>query len=191
MTEASFKPEGYLRFDLSQGLVSTPDKRRHFIVPAEIINAAGTYASLEEAARKWGQEQGAALVTLAGKDVLDRAPEQFIAELAHLMATLGWGWCELESWGGVLFVVVHQGPRGAGNKILSAFLGGVFSAAAGQRFECVGIDDGTARRFLLTGPEHASRIQGWVDAGAACGEVVSRMHAGDHLGAAQATTGGA
>ncbi len=71
MTEASFKPKGYLRFDLSQGLVSTPDKRRHLIVPAEIINAAGTFASLEEAARSWGQEQGKALVSIAGEDVLE------------------------------------------------------------------------------------------------------------------------
>jgi hypothetical protein len=191
MTEARFQPQGYLRFDLSQGHLSTPDERRHLVVPAELLKAAATGDELDGSARRWGEEQGASLAGLVGADVLEQPPERFVTELAHLLATLGWGWCELESWGGVLFVVVQKAPHGgAVVKILRNFLAGAFSAASGQRLECVSIPEEGRIRFLLTGPESSAEIQPWVDAGAGAGEVVGRMMAGDHLTKAHSTRGG-
>lgn len=181
MTQASFQPQGYLRFDLSQGQVSTPDKRRHLVVPAEILRAAGQPEELAKAARQWGEEQGTHLVSLIGGDLLSESPERFVGELAHLMATLGWGWCELQSWGGVLFVVVQQAPRGASTDILANFLAGAFSSASGQRFDCVHVPEDGASRFLLTGPESVGTVKAWVEAGQDAGQIVSRMHAGEHL----------
>lgn len=191
MTEAHFQPQGYLRFDLGQGQVSTPDKRRHLVVPAEVLKSVTTGDELYEAARRWGEEQGASLARLVGSDVLDHPPEAFVTEVAHFLATLGWGWCEVESWGGVLFVVVRQAPRGAAVAgILRGFLAGAFSAASGQRLDCVPIAEDGRTRFLLTGPEWAGEIRAWVEAGATAGEVVGRMMAGEHLSSPHATTGG-
>lgn len=191
MTEAHFQPQGYLRFDLGQGQVSTPDKRRHLVVPAEVLKAVTTGEELQEAARRWGEEQGASLARLVGSDVLEQPPETFVTEVAHFLATLGWGWCEVESWGGVLFVVVQQAPRGAAVVgILRGFLAGAFSAASGQRLECVPIPEDGRTRFLLTGPESAGAIAAWVESGATAGQVVGRMMAGEHLSGPHATTGG-
>jgi len=190
MTEASFQPQGYLRFDLSQGKISTPDKRRHVVVPAELLTASGDGAELEAAARSWGEEQGKSLASLVGKKLLEEPPERFITELARFMATLGWGWCELEAWGGVLFVVVQHAPRGSGVRILRSFLAGVFSAASGQPFGCVAIADDGSTRFLLTNPESAALIEVWVEKGAKVGDVVSRMLQGEHLAGSQAKRGG-
>ncbi len=181
MTDASFQPQGYLRFDLSQGLASTPDKRRHLVLPAEVLRAVGNDESLDDAARSWGEEQGTSLANLVGDDVLTLPPERFVTELSHLMATLGWGWCTMESWGGVAFVLVQQAPRGGGLRILKSFLAGAFSTASGLKFDCVAIPDGSTCRFLLTGPESSATIQGWVDAEASAGEVANRMLEGAHL----------
>ncbi len=190
MTEASFQPQGYLRFNLDQGKLSTPDKRRHLVIPADLIGVAGKGDGLEEAARSWGKEQGIHLTKLVGKEVLEQSPERFITELSHLLATLGWGWCELESWGGVLFVVVRQAPRGSAVTILNNFLSGAFSSASGQQLACVPIPEDGACRFLVTGPENAGAIRSWVDVGTKIGEVVSRMLAGEHLSDAKTKTGG-
>jgi hypothetical protein len=191
MTEAHFQPQGYLRFDLGQGQVSTPDKRRHLVVPAEVLKSMTTDDDLHDAARRWGEEQGASLAKLAGADVLEQPPETFVTEISHFLATLGWGWCEVESWGGVLFVVVQQAPRGtAVAGILRGFLAGAFSTVSGERLECVAIAEDGRTRFLLTGPENAGEIRAWVEAGATAGEVVGRMMAGEHLKSPQATTGG-
>lgn len=190
MSEGSFQPQKYLRFDLSQGLVSTPDKRRHLIVPAELLRAAGSAEDLVGAARRWGEEQGINIRNQAGEDILDQSPERFVTELSHLLATIGWGCCELESWGGVLFIVVKQAPRGAANEILNGFLAGAFSSASGQRFDCVPLVESGLTRFLLTGPEYAVSIRSWVENGATPGEVTSRMLAGEHLSGQQPSTGG-
>jgi hypothetical protein len=191
MTEAHFQPQGYLRFDLGQGQVSTPDKRRHLVIPAEVLKSVTTGEELHDAARRWGEEQGTGLAGLVGSDVREQPPEKFVTEVAHFLATLGWGWCEVESWGGVLFVVVQQAPRGAAVvEILRGFLAGAFSAASGHRLECVPIPEDGLTRFLLTAPENAAAIRGWVGAGATAGQVVGRMMAGEHLSSPHATTGG-
>jgi hypothetical protein len=191
MTEAHFQPQGFLRFDLGQGQLSTPDKRRHLVVPAEVLKAATTGDELDAAARRWGEEQGASLAGLVGADVLEQSPERFGTELAHFLATLGWGWCELESWDGVLFAVVHQAPRGgAVLRILRSFLAGALSAASGQPLGCVPVPEETQTRFLFTGPESVAEIQRWVDAGATAAQVVGRMMAGEHLSSPHSTTGG-
>lgn len=189
MSEASFQPAGYLKFDLSQGLLSTPDKRRHIVIPAELLRVLGSQDELESLARRWGEEQGNDLVKLIGGDALSKSPERFVTELSHLMATLGWGWCDLESWGGVLFLVVQGSPRGDANKILSKFIAGVFTSASSKKFECVCFAEDSKNRFLLTGPEHVGTIQKWVDSGATAGEVASRMQSGDHLSSSAGTGG--
>ena len=189
MTEASFQPRGYLRFDLAHGLASTPDKRRHLVVPAEVLREADRGEKLDEAARRWGEEQGEHLAGLVGDQLLQLPPERFLTELSRLLATLGWGWCTLESWGGVLFVVVQQAPRGAARRILQHFLGGVFTAASGHKFVSIAIPEGNTCRFLLTGPENEPTISEWVRAGATAGIVASRMLAGEHLSGPTATEG--
>ena len=178
MSEARFEPRGYLRFDLGAGRIATRDDRRHLVVPAEIVEAAGAEGTLAEAARSWGREQGKALAGLVPGHVLDEPPESFMTSLAHLLATLGWGRCELESWGGVLFAVVAEAPAGAGAAILGELLAGAFEAVAGESIECVPMEDD---RFLLLGAEGAGEVRGWVGAGARAGEVVTRMLAGEHL----------
>lgn len=190
MTEASFQPQGYLRFDLSQGQISTPDKRRHLVVPAELIGATGDDAALDEAAQRWGQEQGKALRSLIGDDLMKRTPERFITELAHVLATLGWGWCELESWGGVLFVVVERAPSGNALRILRHFLAGVFSSASGKAFGSVTVSDNGKSRFLLTTPDSVGVIEGWVSKGATVTDVVQRMLEGKHLSESRSRRGG-
>ncbi len=187
MSTARFEPRGFLKFDLNQGQLSTRDKRRHLVVPVELVKAAGEGTGLSQAARTWGEEQGAALASLIGEDVLDGSPEQFVTELGHLLAALGWGQCNLEAWGGVVFVVAEHAPRGGAAKILSSFLAGVFTAVGGERFECVPLTTEGTIRFVLTGPEGANEIQSWVDDGAEVSDVVGRMHKGDHL---PATLGG-
>lgn len=187
MTTARFQPRGFLKFDLKQGQLSTRDKRRHLVVPVELVKAAGEGIDVSDAARSWGEEQGAALASLVGSDALEASPEQFITELGHLLATLGWGQCNFESWGGVVFVVTDHAPRGGAVRILSSFLGGVFTAVSEERFECVPLQTEGTIRFVLTGPEGAGAIQSWVDDGAEAAEVVGRMQKGDHL---PATLGG-
>jgi len=179
MTEARFEPRGYLRFDLASGRLATRDDRRHLVIPAEVLEAAGSAEGLAEAARSWGKAQGKTLASFGGGDALEAPPEQFLTDLAHLLATLGWGRCELETWGDVLFAVVGDAPSGGGARVLGALLAGVFEAVGGQRFECIPMAEG---RFLLCGAEGADAIRGWVEAGARPGEVVSRMQSGEHLG---------
>lgn len=181
MSEARFQPRGFLKFDLRQGQLSAPDKRRYLVVPADLVKVAGVCTEMSEAARSWGEEQGAALMGLVGKDVLDRSPEQFVQELTHLLATLGWGLCELETWGGVVFVVARHAPRGGATVILAHFLAGIFSTIGGSRFECVPIQDEGTVHFVLTGPESEAEIRAWVEQGAEVAEVAKRMHAGEHL----------
>lgn len=190
MTEASFQPQGYLRFDLSQGQISTPDKRRHLVVPAELIGATGDDDALDDAAQRWGQEQGTALRSLIGGDLLKQPPERFITELAHVLATLGWGWCELESWSGVLFVVVERAPSGNAVRILRNFLAGVFTSASGQTFGSVAVSESGKDRFLLTTPDSADIIEGWVSKGATVADVVQRMLEGKHLSGSRPRRGG-
>lgn len=182
MTEARFEPRGYLRFDLAKGLVEARDRGRHLVVPAEVLAAAGSEEGLVEAARRWGRELGKALADLADEDALSETPERLVTDLAHLLATLGFGRCELESWGGVLFAVVDGAPTGAGRDVLAGLLAGVFQAMASERFECVPVQDEAGTRFLLCGAEGIDLIKGWVSSGARPGEVVQRMLAGEHLG---------
>ena len=181
MTQASFQPQGYVRFDLAQGLASTPDKRRHLVIPGEVLRAVGDDEALDQAALRWGEEQGVALSKLVGDDLVEQPPERFVTELSHLLATLGWGWCQMESWGGVVFVVVRQAPRGGARRILERFLAGALSTASNQKIACVTISEGSTCRFLVTAPEHHATIKGWVENGASAGEVASRMLAGAHL----------
>lgn len=178
MSEPRFDPRGYLRFDLAAGLLASRDDRRHLVLPASVLEAADDEAALAEASRQWGEEQGRALVDLSGGASLGEAPEPFLTDLAALLATLGWGRCELEAWGGVLFVVVEDPPAGAAAKVLAGLLAGVFDAVSGERFACVPMQEG---RFLLLAEDGVAPVRRWVEAGARPGEVVSRMRAGEHL----------
>jgi hypothetical protein len=183
MTAVRFEARGYLRFDLAAGRVASRDDRRHVVLPAEVLEAAGSRAELVEAARRWGTAEGQALAALGEGDVLSDPPERFLTDLAHLLATLGLGRCELESWGGVLFAIVDGAPGGGGAEaVLSGLLAGVFEAVAGAPFECVPMPEG---RFLLLGREGVDKVRAWVAGGARAGEVASRMLAGEHLPASR------
>jgi hypothetical protein len=181
MREARFQPRGFLRFDLRHGQLSTPDQRRYLVVPADLVRESDIDPEMKQAARRWGEEQGAALKGLVGPDVLERSPDELVNELAHLLATFGWGLCELETWGGVAFVVARHAPRGGATAILAQFLAGVFSAIGEDRFECVPIQRDGSVYFVLTGPECAAEIRSWVAQGAEVADVARRMHAGEHL----------
>jgi hypothetical protein len=181
MSEARFQPRGFLKFNLQQGQLSTRDKRRYLVVPAELITAASESDELAEAARKWGMEQGESLADLIGDSILDEAPEEFVTELTHLLASLGWGLCDFESWGSVLCVVAQNAPRGGATTILNHFLAGIFTSIVGERFDCIPVQRNGNVLFVLTGPEGASEVRAWVEQGAEIGEIARRMHAGEHL----------
>jgi len=181
MSGMSFEPRGFLQFDLASGRLQTRDRHRHFVVPEQLIAAAGDGASLSRAARKWGAEQGRLLAGPSKSSALEGSPEVFLSSLGNLLASLGWGRPELESWGGVLFVVVSEPPTGTGAEILAAFLSGAFEALAEERFDCVPMADG---RFLLVGATGAAAVRNWVGQGAGAAEVVTRMLAGEHLAGA-------
>ncbi len=181
MNEARFQPRGFLKFDLERGQLSSRDEKRYLLVPAELISALGDDADLNQAARAWGEEQGAALAALIGEAVLREAPEQFVTELSHLLAALGWGACDLETWGEVAFVIARNSPAGGSTSILGPFLAGVFSAVGPERFECVRLPEPERVRFLLTGADTASEVRRWADQGADVEEIVRKMHAGEHL----------
>jgi len=179
----SFEPEGYLKFDLREGRLETRDApARHLVVPVEVLEAAASARSLSRAARKWGEQVGGQLSELVGPGaVLDQPPETLVTELRLLLGTFGWGRCELESWGGVLFVIAHGPPGGAGRSILAELLAGVFTVLAGAPFESVVMSDVQPTRFLLLGPDGVKRVRRWVGQGNGTGAIVQRMLAGEHL----------
>lgn len=182
MAEATFEPKGYLRFDLTAGQLSNRQARRHIVVPLEVVEAGDTAEHMREAARKWGGDEGKKIAALV-RDPLTSPPERFLTPMAHMLATLGWGVSELESWGGVLFVKVANAPKGAAVELLAGFLEGVFSSISKEPFVCVPFVEGKDPRFLLLGKPGAAKVEGWARDRLEASEVVRRMLAGEHLAA--------
>lgn len=198
------RPDHDVTFDLQNGLVHLDGAPGRVLVPADALGvlcasaspeavasfggAIGRTMGLRIAKRLAAPAEGEAAVTGAG-DVRAASVETMVAELGAEIALAGLGSLGVERWGKALVVVIDHCPLGPrGDRLLEHVVGeAVGSAAARDARAALLGRDGARVRLLVTSPQAAERVKGWLQEGVAWGDALTRLHAAPKAAEARAT----
>lgn len=182
-----FDPKNAVTFDLPNGQVRLAsghpeaDNGRAVIVPAAALAALAAAAGDGPAhalGRAIGESLGARVK--ARLDVSGGSLDAVLGELATELALVGLGTLSIERWGRALVLCVSDAPfaTASGDALLAAALSAMVSAASGREVHTTPLArDGRDLRVLVGNGASVERVQGWLTAGVAWGEAITRLHA--------------
>lgn len=181
MSFPRFDPTRVLEFDLGRGQVAIQGASARVIVPADALEELCRHSE-PEAVRNFGRllgtEAGRRTADALGAGIRQASLEAVVEHLGGNLALMGFGSLGLERWGHALVFTVDDSPFGsAGDALLSAVLEGALQRAAGRDAHVVVLarEDSRVRLLVVSGGV-AEQVRGWIGAGTAWGEVLSRLH---------------
>lgn len=176
MSQPSFDPGGFFRFDLSEGTVHTRTGTRVLMLSASavapLVAAAVEHGDLTPV-RKLGKELGEHATSGLDGPAGQATPEAVLAQAGGIVALSGWGRLGMERWGDALVVRLEEAPSIDDRRLgVAALLGGVFSSMADREVACVPVDDD---RFIIVDPAIAEQVWSWTRGGEGVAGIVGRL----------------
>ena len=198
-----YRPDHDVTFDLANGLVHLEGAPGRVLVPGDALGVLCASASAEAVASfggAIGRTMGLRIAKRlsAGSDadgasssagpVRAASLEAMVDHLGAEISLAGLGSIAIERWGHALVVIVDHSPLGArGDRLLESVVGEAIASAAARNAKAVLLGrDGARARLLITSPEAAERVKGWLQEGVAWGDALTRLHAPKRAAEAQA-----
>jgi len=173
---------GAVRFDLQSGTVRIGDDEKGLVVPASVLGALLSSASLDvrsKVGRDFGAHIGRSVARRAGsgRSLLEADLERATTLLAAELAVAGLGTCNLERWGRALVVHVTDSPIDSPDFVAS-LIEGALSAATARALSTALLSDAGGVRVLVASERGALRVRGWIEQGTTWSDALVRLQAG-------------
>ncbi|MFO0586010.1 MAG: hypothetical protein U0441_00655 [Polyangiaceae bacterium] len=202
MAADRYRPDHDVTFDLQNGLVHMEGAPGRVLVPADALGVLCASAS-PEAVASFGGALGRTMGLRIAKRLADPAPreapssgdvraasvETMVDQLGAEIALAGLGSLGVERWGKALVIVIDHCPLGPrGDRLLEHVVGEAIGSAAARDVRAALLGrDGARVRLLVTSPQAADRVKGWLQEGVAWGDALTRLHAAPKAAEAHAT----
>ncbi len=171
MSFPAFEATGFVNFKLKTGSIHTKDEEKMALLPIEFLQSIAPTEELDEAARRFGNSQGAKLLSEMQKENSSLGMEILVNHLGGALAVLGLGKTKIELFGDALtFHVQHNDPQRmppAITAIIQGFIAGFLSSLkTDSQFEVIAIDDAPLiKRFWAGNPIAAKKLRKLLEEG--------------------------
>jgi hypothetical protein len=178
MPASSFDSTHAIQFDLDRGRVRPAGEDESVIlVPAGALASLVSGAS-PAAVEASGTAMGAAIgrrVRVRLPSVADASVEAVVTQLAGEAALGGIGVLAVERWGRAVVVLVEGSSLPS--SLLAPLVAAALEAVFGRRVGCTLLSsDGQSSRVLVASERAIDRVRGWLTAGIAWGDALTRLH---------------
>ncbi len=183
MDQLGFDAQGFVKFDLETGLISSQGQEQLTLVPPPVLAALEPGDKLDSAAKRWGMVHGEKLHASLLKSDTEPGVEVLADHLGGTAAVLGMGRLSVEIRGDALMFRAHSDADQASSKGLNALLGGFLagyvSALIGQSLQVLplGVSDGD-QLFFAGNPEAVTKVRDLIEEGIPPLSAIGRLSEG-------------